>query len=567
MRWWLGLAFACVAGLTAVAVVAVLSNRSEQAFRTYAKEFAVGNTVAATEALKRIDSPDRIGQETAAVAARRHIALFVFDTHGRPLTPLRSQGLDWQVVPGGSEAVRTALTGRRYIFGRSDGSAFVVGLQLHGEIGGAVVAYSLQPELRNQLGIVRHEFLQSALLAFAVGAALGLLIASLIAHRLARIARAAKAIGEGDFGVHVHDRFPDELGSLARSIEQMREQLEELINTLEQDRDRLERLLDRLNEGVLMIDRDLKLEFANGHARELLGVAGQGRLDESNLSDDERQELHQLAQDLFTSELPGHLRLSSSERTLLFTGIPPTSGGENAIIVVEDESEHARNERVQREFATNAAHELRTPLASIVTAVEMLTTGAKDEPQARDEFLDVIAREAARLTRLTRALLVLARAGAHDELPTLGAVRIAPLLEQVAASLPRRRGVEVGVDCPRTLAIVGDSDLLEQALASVATNAVQHTAAGSVTIRGRQLNGSVVIEVTDTGSGIPETDRARIFDRFYRAGEREDGFGLGLSIAREAVRTLGGEIELESDQAVGTTVRITLSTATEGVTR
>ena len=84
-------------------------------------------------------------------------------------------------------------------------------------------------------------------------------------------------------------------------------------------------------------------------------------------------------------------------------------------------------------------------------------------------------------------------------------------------------------------------------------------------MRGRRENGSVVIEVADTGSGIPAPDRARIFDRFYRARRPTDGgFGLGLSIAREAVRTLGGEIELESEQSVGTTVRITLATASEG---
>jgi signal transduction histidine kinase len=124
--------------------------------------------------------------------------------------------------------------------------------------------------------------------------------------------------------------------------------------------------------------------------------------------------------------------------------------------------------------------------------------------------------------------------------------------------------VEVGVDCPTRLAIVGDADLLEQALSSVAQNAMQHTHAGRVTMRGRRENGHVVIEVADTGSGIPTTDRARIFDRFYRAGDRDGGFGLGLSIAREAVRTLGGEIELESEQSVGTTVRITLTTANEG---
>ncbi len=542
MRWWLGLAFAAVAGLTAVAVVAVLSNRSERAFRTYAEEFAVGNTVAASENLKRIDSPDEIANEAVAISERRHLALFVFDSEGRPLTPLRSQGVVWASVPGGREALQTALNGRRYIVGRRDGSAFVIGLGIHGGHDRVVVAYLLRPELREQLGIVRQEFLQSALLAFAAGAALGLLIASLTARRLKRIASAAKAVGAGDFSVHSYDRFPDEVGSLAGSIERMRGQLEELFHTLEQDRDRLERLVDRLNEGVLLVDRDLVIEFANGHARELLGV--EDRLDVSTLTGDAAEDLRALADELFTTGLPSHTRIADGERTLLVAGIPPTAGGENAIIVIEDESEHARNERVQREFATNAAHELRTPLTSIVTAVEMLQTGAKDEPETRDEFLEVIARESGRLTRLTRALLVLARAGARDELPSLGVVPVAPLLEQVAASLPHRKGVEIGVDCPSALMIVGDADLLEQALSSVATNAMQHTDAGTVTMRGRQLNGSVVIEVADTGPGIPAPDRARIFDRFYRAGDRD-----GRLRARPLDRARGGPNTRRRDRA------------------
>src|SRR6185437_8999171 len=129
------------------------------------------------------------------------------------------------------------------------------------------------------------------------------------------------------------------------------------------------------------------------------------------------------------------LRLSGphDSRTLDLSGIPPVEGGDTVVIVVHDQTHKERNERVQREFATNAAHELRTPLASIVTAVEMLQTGAKEDPAARDEFLDVIAREAGRLTRLTRALLVLARADAGDEQPRRATIALAPLLDQVAA--------------------------------------------------------------------------------------------------------------------------------------
>src|SRR5262245_15508801 len=151
MRWWLALAFAVVAGLTAVAVVAVLSNRSERAFRTYAQEFAVGNTVAAGEALTHFRTVNGLDDETAAIAERRHLALFVFDRSGRLLTPSKSQGIAWTSVPSGREALRVAQSGRRYIYGRNDGSAFVVGLEIHDGPGGAIVAYALRPELRDQL--------------------------------------------------------------------------------------------------------------------------------------------------------------------------------------------------------------------------------------------------------------------------------------------------------------------------------------------------------------------------------------------------------------------------------
>ena len=157
----------------------------------------------------------------------------------------------------------------------------------------------------------------------------------------------------------------------------MRLQLRELFERLADERDRLESLLDRLSEGVLLIDRDLNVEFANGRARELLGI--DGRLDRCELLDGEdAAKLSAFGRAPVHDGTSGGTELSG-QRILVVSGIPPAPGGENAIVVVVDESERERNARIQREFATNAAHELRTPLASIVTAVEMLRTGAKDD--------------------------------------------------------------------------------------------------------------------------------------------------------------------------------------------
>jgi two-component system sensor histidine kinase VicK len=549
MRWWLGLAFAAVAALTALAVVSVLNRRSEDAFRKYAEAFAVGRSVVAAEAFAGDGTAAELRRDALAFSKQRSVRLYVFDAAGRMITPPVSRGVAWSQVPMRGAAKAAALAGNRYIHGHVDGSDYVVGIPIRGGAGSAIVTYSRQRGMQTALGIIRDEFLQAALIALAVGAALGLLIATLTARRLRRIALAAGAIGAGDFdSVAVRDRFPDEVGSLAHSIELMRGQLQEYFRTLQRDRDRLERLLGRLDDGVLVVNRELEVEFANDRARELLGI--EHRVEPGNVE--------RLARDLFDTRVPSHLRLTDDGHLLEISGIPPVNGGDNAIIVVHDRSQKERNERVQREFATNAAHELRTPLASIVTAVEMLQTGAKDDAAARDEFLDVIARESARLTRLTRALLVLARADAGDEPPRRATISVEPLLGQVASALPARPGVRVAVDCEPGLTTTGDPDLLEQALSSVAANAVQHTVAGSVTLRGRGENGSVVIEVADTGDGIPSRERPRVFERFYQAGERDGGFGLGLSIAREAVGALGGEIELESELEVGTTVRLRL---------
>ena len=560
MRWWLGLAFVAVAAVTATAVVSVLSARTEHAFRSSAGEFALGNSVTAAEAVKHDRTSGALRRDLASIAARRRLALFAFDSNGELITAAVSFGLPLAKVPLHERALQTALARNRYIQGSRDGSTLVVGLPVHGGAAAALVSYSLRPELAQQLGLVQNQFLEAALLAVAVGGIAGLVIATLIAVRLGRIARAARAIGEGDFTAQSRDRFPDEVGSLGASIDLMRSQLQSLVEALRDDRHRLERLLDRLDEGVLLVDRSLQVEFTNGRANELLalGTEPAGR----NLVElPQGATIAQLARDLFSQLLPTQIRVSlDDDQVLLVSGIPPSASDENAIIVVSDESQRERSERAQREFATNAAHELRTPLSSIVSAVEMLQTGAKEEPDARDRFLAIIETQSARLTRLTRALLVLARAETHEEAPQFLRLSLRPILERVAEDLPPNPNVAVSVECSSALTVHGDEHLLEQALASIAANAVQHMTSGTVCLRAREEDSrAIVIEVADTGPGIASRDQRRIFERFYRgtASEPGTGFGLGLSIARGAVSLLGGQIELDSEEGVGTTVRLT----------
>ena len=237
-------------------------------------------------------------------------------------------------------------------------------------------------------------------------------------------------------------------------------------------------------------------------------------------------------------------------------GIPPGEGSDSGIVVVFDETQREHNERVQREFATNAAHELRTPLASIVTAVEMLQTGAKDDGSARDEFLEVIQE---------RPIVYTARpapcSSSHE--PSCATNRFAsrgwswrPLLEQVAASLQVPDGVGISVDCQPALAVATDSDLLEQALSSIAANAVQH---GPRTHQPAWLTTQRLGLDRDRRHRTRHPGRAGTHLRALLSGQKQLRGVRTRAVDRSRVRAaLGGEITLDPAPSNGTTVRIVL---------
>ena len=565
MRWWLALAFVLVASLTAVAVAGLSTRRSEEAFRERALELAVGQSVSAARAVELAVRRGDVAGATAVIAARRRASVFVVDSDGRLVTDPESHGVRFSDVPDLRLAVYTALNGARFVESYKDGEAFVVALRIGDPGDGALVTYTARPDLRAELGIIRNEIPRAALIAAVLGALGGVLIAMSITARLRRIDAAAAAIEGGDLETPLEARFGDELGSLATTIDRMRERLRDSFQQLEAERDRLRRLLEGLHEGVVAVDRTLSVTFANSAARRLLprrALREGARLPEPWPS----MSLTALAERLFRPEAAVvQNRVGDDAHTYSLVGIPAATGGDEAILVLTDISERERRERAEREFVANAAHELRTPLAAIASSVEVLQEGAKHDPVERDQFLEVIERQAERLGRLSRALLTLARAQTRQEAVTLEPVRLRPLLEHAALDLGPLDGVAVELDCPTGLAALAQRDLVEQIVSSLTTNAAKYTATGTIRLRASRNDGTVVLEVSDTGSGFDAAARERVFDRFYRIGRDEpsDGFGLGLAIVRESVRAIGAVIEIDSEAGVGTTVRVLLAAPEE----
>jgi len=560
VRWWLGAAFALVAAVSTAIVVSQFSSRSENAFRVHAESLAVQSVTFARAEVAAAGRSGTLAQKLPTIAQHFDLDLYVYDARGQVLAkaPARTK-----FAPAPRELARAlgaARADQRRAIMTRNGGVVVVGEPLRAPPGSSIVAVSRRPDVAAAIGILNDQALRAGVIAGLIGVLVGLIFAQLIALRLRRLTSAAEAIAAGDFERSVSYKFRDEFGALAQSFDRMRRQLRRSFRHIEGERDRLRLLLERLHEGVVTVDSQLVVQFANMEARRVLGT----RLTEGDQLPEPWPafSLREFAAGLFD---PGSSALAQAhvrpddERALALVGIPAQPESDTVMIVLDDLTEQERRELAEREFVSNAAHELRTPLTTIIGAVEVLQAGAKNDAQARDRFLTHIEREAERLARLARALLTLARAHAGQERPRFDAVPLAALLQDLAEGTRPGDGVVVAVECPPDLEANVNRDLLEQALRNLADNAVKHTPSGRIVLRAYAAGTAVNVEVEDTGVGMSAETQQHVFDRFYRGQDRDaEGFGLGLAIVRQTVRTLGGHIELDSAPGQGTRVRIVL---------
>jgi two-component system sensor histidine kinase VicK len=388
--------------------------------------------------------------------------------------------------------------------------------------------------------------------AIGIGVIAGFLIAAAITKRVERLANAAGKMAAGSFDAPLESGGLDEIGDLARALESMRASLQESFGVLTADRNKLEAIFDGLTDAVMVVDFDGPLRFSNSAAADLLDPAG--------LPPEAMLPQLRRAAEVGFSAHPA-LRIGDRAYAMEARSLPD----ERAVLaIVRDRTDAMRREFAEADFVSNAAHELRNPLAGISGAIEVLQSGAKDDPQARDHFLDRLAEDAERMSRLTRALLTLARveslgAGEAEVVDVPGAVR-----DALAAVEPPPH-IELRAEVEPDLAAKGDPTLLRQVLVGLLTNACKHTPPpGTVTVRGHHVGkGEVIMEVIDTGTGIPAAEIERIFERFYRRTEsrKHEGFGLGLAIARRMVDVMGGEIGATSVEGEGSTFWIRLPVA------
>lgn len=225
------------------------------------------------------------------------------------------------------------------------------------------------------------------------------------------------------------------------------------------------------------------------------------------------------------------------------------------------------NEYLRKDFISNVSHQLRTPLSIVRGYAELLAEGGLSEDEQR-EYARYIANEAARLTALTGDMLRLSRMDNHALQPRREPFQLDEQLRQVMLRHEKRcREKNIAMELSlESVAYEGDEELLTQVWDNLVDNAVKFTPpGGSIRVRLRQRDAAVTVTVEDTGAGMSEETKERLFEQFYRGDSSRggEGNGLGLPLARRVTELHGGSIRAESEQGKGSTLTVTLPLRSE----
>ena len=440
--------------------------------------------------------------------------------------------------------------------------------------GGAVrLAYPLSDVETVQAQVHRRLLLGSSI-AFVIALLIAAAASVWTARRLDRIVDVAVRIEQGDLRARVQDKPLDEIGRVAAAIDKTAGQVERSFAAVRSSQRQLETLLNSMQDAVIAVSSDGLVQWANQpmdrlvpqHTRLNAPVVETIRDPDFLAAVKAATTTKQVKTTRATSIVPG--------RAFDVTAAPLPDGG--AVAVLRDLTETERVEKTRRDFIANVSHELRTPLTAILGWSKMMLEDVLDSASHR-EFLEIIRKNAARMSRLTEDLLTLARVESGETRFDTEAVPPVELLRDAEESfreIARTQEVELtivetnegGGSVESLPPVRADREAIHQVFSNLIDNAMKYGRSGRRIVLGaRPARRGVEFYVQDFGAGIASEHLPRLFERFYRidkARSRESGgTGLGLAIAKHIMLAHGGSIRAESELTHGSTFLFTLPTA------
>ena len=426
-----------------------------------------------------------------------------------------------------------------------------------------------------EINYLRRVIIIAASLTALIALFIGYWLAMSFARPLRQMTLIAKNYAHGRYQLRVPSQRRDEIGDLARSLNQMADISSQRFDIIKTERDQLSTILKSMNEGVITVTSEGLITHVNAAACRMLRTSGERCLGQAlkdidgsdNLDQAFRQCQQQQTSVERTIQLDGY---TFSRHYRLHVTLLKQSHRADAILVLQDITAVQRIDKMRADFVANASHELKTPITAIRGFAEALIEDDTIDHAIQQRFMRKIHGQSIRLSALVSDLLALSRLESNDEAYNTQ-VDLQRVVQRVCANLQavaqtQQVTLELQTkDGPVTL--LGDDNALGQMATNLIDNAIKYTAAkGTVTVALTVTEGLAVLAVKDNGLGIDESDQERIFERFYRVDKARSqslgGTGLGLAIVKHIVQSHKGRLQLKSKLNQGSTFTITIPLST-----
>jgi two-component system phosphate regulon sensor histidine kinase PhoR len=514
--------------------------------------------------------PEIAAQEALAAGARATI----IDASGKVLADSEANPVDMDNHAQRKEFV-AALAGNTGESERRSATVDIPFLFVAAPVSGGAVrlAYPLS-DVEAVQSQVRRRLLLGSAIAFVIALLIAASASVWTARRLDRIVDVAVRIEQGDLRARVQDKPLDEIGRVAAAIDKTAGQVERSFAAVRSSQRQLETLLNSMQDAVMAVSSDGLVQWANQPMDRLVHNT---RLNAPVVETIRDPDFLAAVKTATTTKEVKTTRATSivPGRAFDVTAAPLPDGG--AVAVLRDLTETERVEKTRRDFIANVSHELRTPLTSIQGYSETLLDLNSDNSTSHREFLEIIRKNAARMSRLTEDLLTLARVESGETRFDTEAVPPIELLRDAEESFREiARTHEVGLTIAEPNGgsepveslppVRADREAIHQVFSNLIDNAMKYgRSGGRIVLGARPARRGIEFYVQDFGAGIASEHLPRLFERFYRidkARSRESGgTGLGLAIAKHIMLAHGGSIRAESELTRGSTFLFTLPTA------